>query len=501
MTTKIITPPNSKESEMMVLGCMLTSNNSLGVSAEALDDSDFYYMEHKILFQTLKFFHRSKKPADIHLVCEDLKDKDKLKSVGGVCYITTLAQYAGTSAYIEEYIELVKNKSSLRKLIDKSQDIEKKALEEPENASYLLEELQNDLKSLQTSYGKKLPVISSKHRLQNEDDFLKIHRGKSCIGLKVKTIQEFNEKFLGLRGLKLLAAAPNVGKTAFTIQLGLEVVEEQNACLAYFSLEMTEQEIFRRMILSLSKTDFRTFVFGSGHNDTTDFTSEEFQNIQQARDTLSKIDERIQIIDSKTCPFLDARTVINYVNLLKEKTKCERAIVIIDYLQVWPINPNIRFSSENETDKWRIGEMKKIRDAMNGDPVIVISESRKPSGGGDSWGGDMSDVMGSARGTYTPDVVILLSTLGGVELEKLWSSNSLPKPQKTNNDEKDGECIKNLLIEMGVSLVRLKVPKGRDGMERFEIIMQFNFRQNLFSKLDLNKLKGAVIQKIAKRIK
>ena len=113
----------------------------------------------------------------------------------------------------------------------------------------------------------------------------------------------------------------------------------------------------------------------------------------------------------------------------------------------------------------------------------------------------MSDVMGSARGTYTPDVVILLSTLGSTELEKLWSSNSLPKPQKTNNDEKDGDFIKNFLIEMGISLVRLKVPKGRDGMERFEIIMQFNFRQNLFSKLDLNKLKVAVMQKIAKRIK
>ena len=136
-------------------------------------------MEHKIIFQTLKSFHRSKKPADIHLVCEDLKDKDKIKSVGGVAYITTLAQYAGTSAYIEEYVELVKNKSSLRKLIDKSQDIEKKALEEPENASYLLEELQDGLKSLQTSYGKKLPVISSKYRLQSEDDFLKLHRGKN----------------------------------------------------------------------------------------------------------------------------------------------------------------------------------------------------------------------------------------------------------------------------------------------------------------------------------
>src|ERR1700738_3673014 len=96
-------PPNSKESEMMVLGCMLTSINALNTVASKLNDSDFYFNEHKLIFQVLKEAFQNDAPADIHLVAEELKRVDKLKAVGGVGYLTTLAQYAGTSAHIEEY--------------------------------------------------------------------------------------------------------------------------------------------------------------------------------------------------------------------------------------------------------------------------------------------------------------------------------------------------------------------------------------------------------------
>lgn len=504
MTMNTKAPPNSKESEMMVLGCSLNSSEALKMISEDLDDSDFYYSEHKIIFQALKNTFKKRRAADVHLICEDLNSKDSLKAVGGAAYITTLSQYAGTAAHTEAYIDELKNASSRRRLIDKSNEIKRRALNESGDPSSLLEEAQNEFQMLASDYGKKLPLISVHDRLNIEDEFLKIHRGKDLIGLKVSTIQEFNEKFLGLRGLKLLAAAPNIGKTALTIQIGLEVVAEQNACLAYFSLEMTEQEIFRRMLLSLSKTNFRTHVFGSGHpSDTINFSSDEFQNAKRAKDTLLGFGDRIQILDSKRCPFLDATTVINYVTQLKEKTKSDRVLVVIDYLQVWPINPNIRLISELEADKWRIGEMKKIRDALNGDPVIVISEARKPSGNGDSWGGDMSDVMGSARGTYTPDVIMLLSSLGTKELNELWKKNGMPNIAKNSNNEtsKDDESVKNLLTNMGISIVRLKVPKGRDGMERFDTILQFQFRQNTFQNINWDEIKKSITGKEPKKSK
>ena len=125
---KVKVPPNSKESEMMVLGCMLTKINSLNIAADALRSIDFYYTEHQTIFDALVLLFKNDKPADIHLVSEELKRTDKLDKIGGVGYLTTLAQYAGTSAYVEEYVELIKNKSILRRMIFTAQEIEKKAL-------------------------------------------------------------------------------------------------------------------------------------------------------------------------------------------------------------------------------------------------------------------------------------------------------------------------------------------------------------------------------------
>src|SRR5689334_16276954 len=139
---KVKSAPHSKESEMMVLGSMLTSIGSLNIGADGLSETDFYFSEHKIIFEALKSAYRNDKPADVRLIGEELKRQSKLKAVGGISYLTTLAQFAGTSAYIEEYVELVRDKSLLRKMIHAAQDVERSALKDPGNVQSLLDEAQ-----------------------------------------------------------------------------------------------------------------------------------------------------------------------------------------------------------------------------------------------------------------------------------------------------------------------------------------------------------------------
>ena len=138
-------PPNSKESEMMVLGCMLTNINSLNTSVDRLDDSDFYYTEHRYIFSAMRTLYKNDKPADVHLVAEELKRLDKLKTVGGVSYLTTVAQYAGTSAHIEHYAQIVKNKAVLRRMAQVAQEIEREALNEPDDVFSSLDQAQQSL--------------------------------------------------------------------------------------------------------------------------------------------------------------------------------------------------------------------------------------------------------------------------------------------------------------------------------------------------------------------
>ena len=153
-----------------------------------------------------------------------------------------------------------------------------------------------------------------------------------------------------------------------------------------------------------------------------------------------------------------------------------------------------------------MGEMKKIRDAMNEDPVIVISEARKPSAASDTWGGDLSDVMGAARGTYTPDVVMLLSQLKPKALSKLWDKHNLPKDLEIvddlecSEDEKPGMIIKNFLAKHGIAICKLDVPKARDGMHKFNILLEFHFHKNTFRKVNWKGLLELVKNNTVKKV-
>ncbi len=224
MTTPTKNAPNSKESEMMVLGCMLTSVNGLNIAADSLDDSDFYYNEHKIIFGILKAAYKNDKPGDVLLVAEELKRQDKLKIVGGVAYITTLAQYAGTSAHIEEYASIVKDKAMLRSMINAASNLEKAALHPEASALELILEAQERFKEIEIhgSHEDKFPI-----------EFLKVHSiiKKPPAKPMLLNCSIFDEKgneitrrgYLPRGIVAMIVGAGGVGKTHLLAQLAISV--------------------------------------------------------------------------------------------------------------------------------------------------------------------------------------------------------------------------------------------------------------------------------------
>ncbi len=476
--------PCSQDSEMMVLGSALSKLEHLKIVSVSVKKEDFYFVAHQIIFEALLSLEGS--GADIHLLCESLKRQSLLSEVGGVVYVVQLAQFAGTSAYIEEYIDELKKLSMLRKIAGYSKSVESRALKGNESPKLLLEEVRSFLEKQEESSIKSLSILPIAEHIKKEEAFLTAHKGKKHLGLQTQFIEEFNDCFLGLRGLNLLAAAPNSGKTALAIQLAIDaVMTNQDVCLVFVSLEMSTEEIFRRMVLLLSEMDYRTFVFGpwgEAHQEA----------VFRAKEILSTFHERIQILEASCCPAMDAKTITDYVSSLKSKTNCQRVIVVIDYLQVWPTNASMKFLNENEIDKWRIGEMKKLKDFLSPDPVIVISEARKPNLKENTWGGDLSDVMGSARATYTPDVVMLLTPIKEKQLHMIWEEHRMPSIGYLSREDEGGK-IKSFLEEHGIALCKLEVPKARDGMQKFSLLLEFHFQRNKFRKLDLEKLRKTLV--------
>ncbi|MBM3194814.1 MAG: replicative DNA helicase, partial [Chlamydiae bacterium] len=121
----------SKETEMIVLGCMLSNQKNLEIAVDQLDENDFFSNEHKLIFSALKRLHLKGKSADVHLVSQELKYIEKLHVCGGIPYITEVAHYAGTSANLLDYIDILKEKSLSKGVLDLGIEMQKAVLNHP----------------------------------------------------------------------------------------------------------------------------------------------------------------------------------------------------------------------------------------------------------------------------------------------------------------------------------------------------------------------------------
>lgn len=329
--------PNSKESEMMVLGCMLTNINALNIGADSLDEKDFYYKEHKIVFKTLKSAYFQDKPADIHLIAEELKRLDQLKSIGDVAYLTTLAQYAGTSAYVEEYVSLVKDKALLRNLITAAQEIEKKALNEPKHVRECLDDAQAALfkigQSINTSQGLEIKDILTGVKSESGLPYLKElqdrqqafqERGGEDLGITgIPThFTDFDQMINGLNksNLIIVAGRPAMGKTAFVLNIAENVCFKNNIPVAIFSLEMSADQLLHRMICSQAEVESDKVRTGS-------LNGGEYQRVVSA---VKNMQDHNLIIDDQ--PGLKITDLRARARRLKEIY--DIGLIVIDYLQL-----------------------------------------------------------------------------------------------------------------------------------------------------------------------
>lgn len=213
--------PNSKESEMIILGCMLIKDDSLKLGAEALSVDDFFYPQHKSIFLRLKSIYKAGKPADVHLVCVELKREDMLKSVGGKAYIANLAQYAGTSAHVEAYIEELKSFRAQREIIRVAEQMQTNALNLDDPSKILLE-CREKLKNIEKhrSLSDKFPI-----RFLNEfeNNFLLSPPPKKPMLLEYANDEGILTGFLPRGIVGMLVGAGGVGKTHLLAQLAIAI--------------------------------------------------------------------------------------------------------------------------------------------------------------------------------------------------------------------------------------------------------------------------------------
>lgn len=404
-------PPNSKESEMMVLGCMLTNVNALNVAADSLQDLDFYYTEHQTIFSSLKTIYRADKPADIHIVAEELKRQNKLETVGGVSYLTTLAQYAGTSAFIEEYVQLVREKSVLRQMISTAQNIEKTALEEPPDVLAALDEAQSLLFQIsqenQRHGGIVIKDLISGLRAESKLPYLKElqerqqkfqERGPNEPGITGipthfmdldKILNGFNNS-----NLMILAARPAMGKTALAACLAENICFRNHIPVGIFSLEMSATQILHRVISSQSEVESEKIQTGS-------LSGSEYQRIVA---TVNMMQKHTMVIDDQ--PGLKITDIRARARRMKEAHNI--GFLVIDYLQLISGSGNLRSTENRQTEISEISRMLKNLARELDIPILCAAQLSRKVEERQGHRPMMSDLRESGSIENDADVVMML---------------------------------------------------------------------------------------------
>ncbi len=383
----------------------------MNIAADGLDDTDFYFTEHKIIFQALKTAYKNDKPADVHIICEELKRQEKLGLIGGVGFITTLAQYAGTSAHIDEYVELVRSKSILRRMVHVSQEIEKRALENPPDVHAALDEAQQKFFAISQSANPGIGVLIAdllsgtksssqipylKQLQEKQENFQLKGPEQGCVTGVPTHFIDLDKMLNGFNNsnLIILAARPAMGKTALALNIAENICFRSGLPVGIFSLEMSAEQLLHRVICSQSEVESEKIKTGS-------LGGSEYQRIVSAVNMMQK---QTMVIDDQ--PGLKITDLRARARRMKEAFGI--AFLVIDYLQLLSGSGISRSAENRQNEISEISRMLKTLARELNIPILCLSQlSRKVE---DRAGHRpmMSDIRESGSIEQDADIVMFL---------------------------------------------------------------------------------------------
>jgi replicative DNA helicase len=305
-------------------------------------------------------------------------------------------------------------------------------------------------------------------------------RGRGLAGMAQVTLPTLDHMTNGLRGLILLAGGPGVGKTSLALQLGLDaVLANGDVGLLFVTLETSRWELISRLRSRMSALDWAAITNGleqiSPDPAGDDAGIRQLRMLQQGDATLAAAGDRMRFLDSRnfTPPSLDG--LVEQCIDLKTRSAARRLIVVIDSLQAWRSSAGgFESRTDLDSDHWRIDQMRELRDAIGGDPVIALSAASRPSEL--DWAGDAAATIGSARAAAAADMVMLLRALSDDELAKL----SDPGVKQGSEDLRRGGALREEQLAEGFEDQCLWILKGRDGVRRGRLDLRFILRQSRF---------------------
>ncbi len=394
MPTDYKLPPQDLEAEKGLLGSILIDAEAIFRVADIVNEEAFYLSEHQIIYKAMRQLYENNQPIDVVTLSARLKKNGELKKAGGTAKLAELADNTLTSSNATQYAKLVTEMAMRRRLISLGSQMSQMGFDDSKEAKDLMDQAEQEIFSVAQARRDK-SFIHIKDTLA--ESFERIDRirqsGAAFQGLSTG-FMTIDNILSGMHdsNLIVLAARPATGKTAFALNIAHYLAVKQKKKVAFFSLEMSKEELVDRMLVN--QADIDAFKMKTGRLDE----NYEIPKLSEAMGVLAEAD--IFIDDTPGLSIYDMRT---QARRLMMQYKID--FLIVDYLQL----------AHGRTKDNRVQEVGEISQGLKNIarelkiPVLAISQlSRQVENRGGDKAPQLSDLRESGSIEQDADVVIFL---------------------------------------------------------------------------------------------
>ena len=353
--------PCNVEAEQYVLGAIIFDNNCIPDVMSVLKSEEFYLEQHRVIYDGMIAISNRAEPIDFVTLKSQLTFN--FDTVGGIEYLTKIRLMVSTTSNLKHHIKIIKDKATLRNLINAGNDIVNIGYEQKEELPVVLSTAEKKIYDiLQNKNTTELTHIKDvlaenlaklEEMVQKKEKITGVPTGFKILDIKTTGLQPSD--------LVLVAARPAMGKTSFALNIATNAAVQANVPVAIFSLEMSKEQLTNRILCSEAYIS----------NEKMRIADVEAEDIAKLASTINKL--------SKAPVYIDDTAGLTVTEI---KSKCRRlklkgqlGLVVIDYLQL--IQGNSRESRQNE-----VGENSRLLKIMAKElnvPVICLSQlSRAP---------------------------------------------------------------------------------------------------------------------------
>ncbi len=351
--------PHSAEAEQSVIGSMIMDRDAIASASELISGTDFYENQYSILFDTMLELFNEGKPVDLVTLQDRLREKDVPPQICSLEFIRDLVTAVPTSANVRYYAQIVKDKAVLRRLIKVAEETAGDCYLDKEKLDVILEKTEKQVFDIVQNRGTKEFTDIKEVVLRTIDSIEAAAKNQGSVTGVATGFYDLDYKTAGLQpsDLVLIAARPSMGKTAFVLNIAEYVALKSNITTVVFSLEMSQDQLVKRILAMNSRVDSQAIRTGSLNGD--DWAS---------------LMESARIIGNSNLVIDDTSAIsVSELRSKCRKLKLEKnlGLIIIDYLQL------MSGSKKSESRQQEISEISRSLKSLAREinvPVVALSQ-------------------------------------------------------------------------------------------------------------------------------